>query len=155
MYHGHDYPEISPLSTPDLPQVSMTIEESVHYPLLGADSDDQWFSLTSESYGYVRLGPENRMFVISMFHELHCLRLLNLAFSKANVANKGHIKHCLNYIRQGVLCTPDLTLEPGDFEQRDFEVDRSGTTHTCRNWRSVYPVMDDNYALWLNTSRTR
>lgn len=131
----------------------MTVEESIHYPLFGAASDDQWFSLTSASYGYVRLGPDDRMFVVTTFHELHCLRLLNLAFSKAHVANTGHIKHCLNYIRQSVLCSPDLTIEPGNFEERHFDIDRTGATHACRDWSMVYPIMDDNYAVWLNITR--
>ena len=128
----------------------MTLEESVHYPPLGAPVDKEWLSIASPSYGYVRLGPEDRTFVITMFHELHCLRMINRAFSKMVGANIAHIKHCLNYIRQSVLCDPDLTLEPGNFEERDFEVERVGGTHVCLDWDPLYEWVDENYFGWVN-----
>lgn len=146
-YSGHDFPQTLPL---DLPLVSLTVEESVHYTLLGDASDEEWFTLTpvDTGVGYVRLGPEDRLFGVSMMHELHCLRILNLAFGKAKIATPHHIKHCLGYIRQGVLCSPDLTLEPGNFEERDFDVERTGATHTCKDWSAVYSFMGENSARW-------
>ncbi|OCH93635.1 hypothetical protein OBBRIDRAFT_789996 [Obba rivulosa] len=152
-YHGHDFPETFPWPSDELPFASLTVEESAHYPLLGPESDDEWLSLTTASYGYVRLGPEDRLFALTMFHELHCLRVLNRAFGKAAVATPEHIQHCLNYLRQGVLCSPDLTLEPGNFEDKDFEVERTGATHTCRDWEAVYSVLDDNYHQWKGKTR--
>ena len=56
----------------------------------------------------------------------------------------GHVWHCLNYIRQNVLCSPDLSLEPGDFEERNFEVDRNNGIHVCRDWDQIYRFMNDN-----------
>ena len=126
------------------------MEESVHYPPLGEPTEEEWLSIASPSYGYVRLGPEDRTFVVSMYHVLHCLRMLNRAFSKLPGATVGHIKHCLNYIRQGILCQPDLTLEPGNFEDRDFSVERIGGTHMCRDWEHVYKFVDQNYDVWTN-----
>ncbi|KAI0310864.1 hypothetical protein OF83DRAFT_1178130 [Amylostereum chailletii] len=149
-WRGHDHPETLPLPMDDLPQVSLIVEESVHYPILGLPSDDQWFGLASASYGYVRLGPDDRQFVVTMFHELHCMRLLNRAFSKEEVATVDHVKHCLAYIRQGALCAADLTLEEGNFEERDFERVRTGGHHVCRDWTAVYPVIDDNFFEWKN-----
>ncbi|EMD34967.1 hypothetical protein CERSUDRAFT_139739 [Gelatoporia subvermispora B] len=149
-YRGHDFPEALPLPEGDLSLVTMTVEESTHYPLLGLASDSEWFSLTPQEtgYGYARLGPDHRMFVVTMFHELHCLRILNLAFGKVTGATTEHIRHCLSYIRQGVLCSPDLTLEPGNFEERDFKTERIGATHTCRDWEAAYSVMYHNHDQW-------
>ncbi|KAI0787537.1 hypothetical protein C8Q74DRAFT_1366397 [Fomes fomentarius] len=148
-YRGHDFPEHLPLPF-EIEMVPVTIEESVHYPAVGAPSNQEWLSIASPSIGYIRLGPEDRTFVISMFHELHCLRMINGAFSKMKGANVGHIKHCLNYVRQGVLCNPDLTLEPGNFEERDFEVERLGGTHLCKNWNPIYEWVDNNFETWAN-----
>ncbi|RPD74899.1 hypothetical protein L226DRAFT_68182 [Lentinus tigrinus ALCF2SS1-7] len=148
-WRGHDFPEHLPLPF-KVERVPVTLEESVHYPPLGAPTDQEWLSIASPSYGYIRLGPEDRTFVITMFHELHCLRMINRAFSKMPGATVYHIKHCLNYIRQGVLCDPDLTLEPGNFEERDFEVERVGGTHMCLNWDPLYEWVDDNYYGWIN-----
>ncbi len=148
-YRGHDFPEHLPLPF-EVEMVPVTIEESVHYPAVGAPSNQEWLSIASPSVGYIRLGPEDRTFVVSMFHELHCLRMINGAFSKMKGANVGHIKHCLNYVRQGVLCDPDLTLEPGNFEERDFEVERLGGTHLCKNWNPIYEWVDNNFETWAN-----
>ncbi|KAI0315987.1 hypothetical protein OF83DRAFT_1173300 [Amylostereum chailletii] len=153
-YHGHDFPETLPLPDGDLPPVQLTVEESVHYPAIGISADEEWAALTAAGYHYVRLGPDDRLFIVTMFHELHCLRILNLAFSKTPPATRGHLKHCLDYLRQGALCAADVTLEPGDFEQRDFEVERVGATHTCRDWSAVYPVMDANYYAWRDRTAT-
>ena len=83
-----------------------------------------------------------------MFHELHCLRILNLAFDPSNIVSEGHIKHCLGYLRQMVLCSPDLTLERAGWEERDFDFDRVGATHVCRNWETVYETVERNYQQW-------
>ncbi|PCH39114.1 hypothetical protein WOLCODRAFT_85109 [Wolfiporia cocos MD-104 SS10] len=149
-YQGHDHPQTLPLADIDL--VALTVEESVHYPLSGSDSDDEWNSLSSEGYGYVRLGLNNRLFIVTMFHELHCLRMLNFAFGGDRVATPEHIRHCLGYLKEGILCSPDLTIEPGNFEERDFEVERTGATHICRDWSAVYPVMSENYRSWKHST---
>jgi hypothetical protein len=48
----------------------MTVEESVAYPILGAESDEEWLSMTSDGYGYTRFGPDHRVFAVTMFHEV-------------------------------------------------------------------------------------
>ncbi|KAI0359763.1 hypothetical protein OH77DRAFT_1501557 [Trametes cingulata] len=143
-YYAHDFPEILPLPSP-VGTVQVVMEESVHYAPLGNQSEDAWASTTTTGGGYVRLGPTDRMFAVSMFHEMHCLRTINRAFSKTTGATPPHLQHCLNYIRQNILCSPDLTLEPGNFEERDFEVERIGGTHTCKDWGPIYEYMDANY----------
>ncbi|KIK54825.1 hypothetical protein GYMLUDRAFT_891503 [Collybiopsis luxurians FD-317 M1] len=152
-YLGHDFPKTLPLGHfgEALGFVTHTIEESSRYRLLGWASDNEWSALGGSSWGYVRLGTDSRIFVISMFHELHCLRLLNLAFDPSNIVGDGHISHCLNYLRQKILCQPDLTLEPADWKNRNFDRDRLGATHVCRNWEVVYNTMEENFGIWNST----
>lgn len=137
------------------PEALMVVEESVHYPVLGPASDKEWFSVTSSSYRYIRLGPEHRLFHAAMAHELHCLRMLNLAFGNTSFPDTGHIQHCLNRIRQSILCDSDLTLEPGNFEERDFTLERVGATHVCQDWAILYDIMDENTISWLNATQVR
>ena len=148
-----------------------TVEESRNYPIVGYESDAQWEALGGNTWGYVRLKPNNhgenpsdplqgkrRMFVVTMFHELHCLRLLNLAFDESDVVGEHHITHCLNYLRQMTLCDSDLTLEPHNWEERYgrednhelSEADRQGATHVCRDWTQVMGVVEDNWKEWEN-----
>lgn len=65
--------------------------------------------------------------------------------------------HCINYLRQLILCQPDLTLEPQSYFLHDQlhkqGVDGLGVTHTCRDWTQVYAALEDNWAeyqIWLN-----
>jgi len=89
-----------------------------------------------------------------MMHQLHCLRALNLAFGGSSVITDAHVQHCLNYIRQAVLCGADTTLENGDFTERDFDQKRAGETHTCRDWSRVYRAMRENWENWTATNRS-
>ncbi|OSC96431.1 hypothetical protein PYCCODRAFT_1472646 [Trametes coccinea BRFM310] len=148
-YKGHDYPELLPLPH-EVQTVLVPMDETVHYPAIGAPSDAEWLALTTPGFGYIRLGPEDRTFVVSMFHELHCLRMLNLAFNGPNYTSFAPVKHCLNYLRQNILCTPNLALEPGDFETKDFDVDRTHGVHECKNWDQIYEFVASNYDSFTN-----
>jgi hypothetical protein len=39
------------------------------------------------------------------------------------------------------LCASDLTLEPGDFRQRNFSADPFGATHECVDWTPAYDTI--------------
>ena len=100
-----------------------------------------------DGYGFVRLGPERRILCVSMFHQLHCVDKIRRALDDPDdpISTIPHLQHCLNYIRQMILCASDLTLEPVDIRH---EASGIGMTHTCRNWRAVYDTVNRNYALW-------
>lgn len=59
-----------------------------------------------------------------------------------------HLYHCLDYVRQAVICTGDTTLEPVDYvlgkdgTSDGFEIDSSVTARTCRDWDLMKRVMD-------------
>ena len=76
--------------------------------------------------------------------------MLNSAFGHASPgwAHIHHVRHCLGYLRTSILCRPDLTLEPGDFTQRDFDVDWVGETHTCRDHSVIYDFLDKDFDDW-------
>lgn len=141
---GHDFPERLPLPR-NLDTVLLTVEESAHFQL-GADAEMIWRSPSMAAPAYCRLGPRHRLFTITMFHELHCLRILNRGF--AGAAHVAHVAHCLSYLRHGALCGADLTLERGDFARRNFSRDRAGAMHECRDWSLLYDVMADNWTRW-------
>jgi hypothetical protein len=148
-YLGDDYPEFYIPTLGDLAQVTMTMEESRHYAVVGPDAHDEWASNSPVGYGYIRLGPEYRGFSIAMFHELHCLHVIRLVLAGSNKTHTlGHMQHCLNYLRQFILCSPSLVLEPADSLTRDFETDRVGATHVCLDWSQMYTETEDNWWKW-------
>lgn len=85
-----------------LAPVLLTVEESLNYPLEGPDALAHWASTSPRGQGYVRMGSPHRVLCVSMFHQLHCLRLLRLAIMEPEhpLGSLAHAHHCLNYIRQ-------------------------------------------------------
>ncbi|KAK0486111.1 hypothetical protein IW261DRAFT_1559536 [Armillaria novae-zelandiae] len=145
---GDDFPYTFPIAH-NLSTVAMQVEESVHFSLHDPNSHAEWQSVLPASVGTVILGPYNRSFVVPMFHELHCTVLLFESFApNTEKPHWGHIKHCMNYIRQWALCRADLTLERGSFEQRDFVKERVGAMHACKDWNAVYAYASTNWDEW-------
>lgn len=148
-YIDDDYPEFWDIDLGN--PVAMMMEESEHYPVHGLDAEEEWASTDSAGFGYVRLGEEYRAFAVNVFHQLHCLRAMRNALAHPDnhsPAIDGHFQHCLNFIRQFALCSPNLTLEPADALSRDFETQRSGAVQVCKDWRELYDHMSDNWASW-------
>ncbi|KAH7918124.1 hypothetical protein BV22DRAFT_1025125 [Leucogyrophana mollusca] len=139
---GDDFPERLPV---DLNFVEMEVEESVHFSP-DPKASHEWWAASPPGTGGVRLGAENRVFFVSMFHQTHCLRYFRDGLLGKSVPE--HILHCLNYVRQWTLCHADLTLEPGDFTMRNFTQDRVGQTHVCHDWDALYDEVSANWAEW-------
>jgi hypothetical protein len=99
-YIGDDYPELWDISS--APSPGMIVEETRAYPINGGHNAlEIWATSSSKGFGYVRLGSENRAFAVSMFHQLHCVRLLRAALAgRYDSYAQGHMHHCLNYLRQ-------------------------------------------------------
>lgn len=145
---GDDWPPFSPLMLER--SIEMVVEESVHYVAGGSGGKEEWRYQRGFGFdGAARLGANNRTFAVSLYHQEHCLLYLHAQLTDRANNDDGrfaHHQHCLNYLRQQALCHPDLTLERGDFATRDFEVDRVGETHVCRDFETAW---DDNTMRWL------
>lgn len=69
----------------------------------------------------------------------------------------AHASHCLNYLRQTILCAADLTLEP-EIELGSGNVGEGlGVTHVCKDWSKVHEFATRNWEEWddLQSNRTR
>lgn len=103
--------------------------------------------------GYVHLGSERRWFAISMFHQLHCVNIFRKSLSDPAIdgTNENHVQHCMSYLRQFFLCAADDTLEPGDFEKKEYVWNRMGHIRVCRDWSSVYDAAAENWEEWKHS----
>ena len=146
---GNDHPEDLAILRR---AVRMTVEESVHYGITQPEAEIEWLYTAPLGDNDVRLGTERRLFAVAMFHELHCLRgireALDGGLASLPALLQGHVNHCFNYLRQWTLCGADVTLEPGDFSQRNFTTERTGATHTCPDWEPVYEMVGANWFEW-------
>ncbi|KAG2038462.1 hypothetical protein BDR03DRAFT_1009911 [Suillus americanus] len=142
-YIGEDHPTELPLR---LDTVALKFNNTEHYGTSDVTSWAEWKSLDHfpRGHGFVRLGPNGRLFGVSMFHQIHCLQMIRLAL--INGPN-GHSGHCINILRQAILCKSDITLDPLIITDHDGPmegVDGVDVTHFCRDWSQVYDYVTEN-----------
>ncbi|KAI0318246.1 hypothetical protein OF83DRAFT_1171268 [Amylostereum chailletii] len=148
-YTGKDYPQAWQL---DLDTVHMSLEDSVHYSIDTPAGDAEWAALLPTGGAVIHLGPDQRPFTVSMFHELRCLDIVRRNIvdfyadesPEAKIAQPKLTRHCMNYIRQMILCRADMRLEsvraPYGHRMTVSEV-----THTCRDWTQVVEAAEENH----------
>lgn len=100
-YIGDDYPKELPLRVNQVAMNAEWLDDEVYGPY----ADEDWASNFPKSNGWVALGPNHDMFVLSMFHQLHCLDALRFGYvtAKARALEfpgngtgvEHHVNHCL------------------------------------------------------------
>ncbi|AEO68691.1 uncharacterized protein THITE_2053249 [Thermothielavioides terrestris NRRL 8126] len=109
----------------------------VHVP------DPQAYSLRPNK-GVVA-GTEN-VYMLSVHHQLHCLKQLHLDFVRSlgatarnstalggrDMQDLKHVEHCFEYLRQAIVCAGDATLEGPDPGRSSLT--GIGVVHRCRAW---------------------
>lgn len=116
----------------------------MNYQLNTSSAKAQWASMIPKHRGIVHVGPDRQPFMLSMFHQLECLDILRRMYAeKHGGALDGVGRHCLNYLRQTVLCRADLQLEPVIDPDGPHAVDMHGE-RTCFDWRQVYARVEEN-----------
>jgi len=92
-----------------------------------------------------------------MFHEIRCLNIIlkTLAAYYADESEDSHIQnpqlahHCMNYLRQMVLCRRSLRLQSVR-ASRGNHVTAWDVTDTCLDWTMVYDAAEKNYQDYLH-----
>lgn len=136
-----------------LPIAHLPMENTVHYDL-GTDLGIlEWNNATlpgPNHDGVVWLtmkGGERKPFTFSLFHQLRCLNIV-----RASLMARRHppytepdrlAVHCMNYLRQMVLCRADLTLESGRHPVGPNTV-VSDVTRVCRDWSVIWDEVEGN-----------
>ena len=122
-----------------------------HYKLEGAAAWAEWNAIRPPGHGFVFLGEERLPFGVAMWHQIHCLNHIRALLLNGDDGS-DHTEHCFHYIRKGILCTADTTLEPGGTNRMlangDLVAAGTETDHTCRDWRQVYNWMEKEHAKW-------
>jgi len=129
------------------------VENSVHYQLDG--DDEEWKALYPNG-GIVYVGENKKPFTISMFHQLRCLDILRReivrleaassepdpsetqekAANSTSASNSSPLHyHCVDYLRQMVLCRADLELDPVFGKPHPAVIPDA---YQCRDWSKVY-----------------
>ncbi|KAH8807288.1 hypothetical protein F5884DRAFT_880186 [Xylogone sp. PMI_703] len=162
---------------PDLPMIQTKFADEGDYLRFDEVGDKAWDAMIPNGAGYVRvpyprqygLNPsvpygindseEAEIFQASVVHQLHCLGALRYvlqAYKKGEILNNKydsipHMTHCLNNLRQGILCASDPTLtfaQPKLLEDGTYEgkYQGIGAVHQCRNWEATREFLVEHRA---------
>ncbi|PPQ94168.1 hypothetical protein CVT25_003753 [Psilocybe cyanescens] len=139
-----------------LDTVLMNVENTVRYQLVKT-GDDDWNRSLPSGGGLIHLGENQEVYSISMFHQLRCLDIIRTEFinrmASDGEATPGALtQHCMNYLRQMVLCRANLRLESCR-NAHGPRISVADITHTCSDWSAVYAAAEENYQTFMNRKR--
>lgn len=134
-----------------------TNDETTRYNSTTPEADEEWMAMFPAGAGGYRLhtlghNEENRAVFVAMYHEIHCVQLISKSLIKNVKKQWPHIHHCLSYLRQIIMCRPDLTLESGIFEKELYIGRNPGSVHVCQDWRVPYAFLEEDVQIWRNIS---
>ncbi|KAJ5488137.1 hypothetical protein N7453_011591 [Penicillium expansum] len=126
-------------------------DDPSHYGMEGIVATAEWNAIRPPGKGYVSPGEEHFAFGVSMWHQMHCLNHIRAVLVNGDDGS-DHTAHCFHYLRQGILCAADTTLESGGTSMKLANGDQvatgGGTVHTCRDWRQVHDWMESQHDEW-------
>ena len=137
-------------------EVRLASKEFVYERLYGSRSspavDQAWLHLFPSYGGFFEhptIAPERSTF--SAFHQLHCVNSIRMGYwalydaaisdqvlNETDIemdASPAHMRHCIDMLRQAIMCSPDLTVEKKDHELGG--VNGFGITHQCYDWKQL------------------
>jgi len=158
---------------PEIPLEEVTFEFPTAYENTGMDGDLLWRDLLPLGSGFVRVPyprrfdmpqsksieddpEEGEIYSLSITHQLHCLGVLRDVIKKyekkdkSRFAGSGHEYHCIDYIRQSIICAGDTTLDfaeivrAADGTERRLGFTGSNSTHICRSWDAIKAFAVEN-----------
>ena len=134
----------------------------MHYSL---DTDlgvAEWNATLPSGGAVIYLGPDGCPFTVSMFHQLRCLDIIRDVVVEyyldstldALPSKREIVQHCMNYLRQTVMCRGNLHIETVRAPSGPT-VTVSAVTHSCKDWTAVYEAAEENYRKFLGDAVRR
>ncbi|KAH6676942.1 hypothetical protein F5X68DRAFT_245980 [Plectosphaerella plurivora] len=112
---------------------------------------DRWKTLLPES---AHRGDSETFSTTSMTHQLHCLFMMGRVYAGVTHDRTAelphdyhaHFLHCIDYLRQGVMCTGDVALEPHMPSDSDDLGPKDGGwngMHVCKDYSQVLQSLNE------------
>jgi hypothetical protein len=89
----------------------MRLGDSARYQVTTQDGADEWDQLVPTTGATITDDSTGDIYTVAMFHQLQCLAYLRHGYAIDN-STPPMGKHCLNYLRQVLLCHAETRLEP-------------------------------------------
>ncbi|KAK0207018.1 hypothetical protein DFS33DRAFT_1318472 [Desarmillaria ectypa] len=167
LYARHAIPEYSPFMDSHTKGESRELPERINDAVLRFEfgnysitSDDEWASLFPPHGGQVLL--DGSKYDVSLYLQLRCLDTVRVAFVTLRDVFNGQstvrtidsvdfkeTEYCLDVLRQTVICTADITLEPGEVVvlpdgSTDMAATGNHVDHICKDWAQVREFVEKN-----------
>ncbi|KAF9464586.1 hypothetical protein BDZ94DRAFT_1256091 [Collybia nuda] len=130
-------------------KVAMRVINGVRYGV-GNDASAEWDVILPAGGHCVHVGDER--YTVTLFHQLKCLQIIREQYmAPATDPILPHTQHCMNYLRQTLLCRPNLRLES---VEDDFGLAERNYDTICKDWTKVYEEADRNqraYAVMMQS----
>ncbi|KAL5321891.1 hypothetical protein ACEPPN_009854 [Leptodophora sp. 'Broadleaf-Isolate-01'] len=151
---------------PKIPIKEMKFDFPTKYEDTGPEGDKLWNDMMPIGSGFIRVPyprrfdmpqskaiendpEEGEIYSLSITHQLHCLAVIRHVImkyekrDKSRFAGDGHEYHCIDYIRQAIICAGDTTLDYAEIVTGSDGVERrlgftgANSTHQCRDWDAI------------------
>ena len=127
--------------------VAFAFDSGLRYDL---NASHAWGALVPGD-GLVYLGSHREPFMVSMFHQLRCLDVMRDQLMKPLAQrDEQPARHCMNYIREMILCRGDTNLDPYQYPSNIHPVEPH-PVRRCLDWNAVYRAVEDSqreYRAW-------
>lgn len=124
----------------------MRFSYSSHYQIGTAEGADEFAKLVPAKGHMVYIDddsspPVARPYTVTLFHQMKCLDLLREQYISESPRLLKYTAHCLNYLRQTILCRPNLRIESA----KNINGTASRTYDAaCNDWTAVYQEAERN-----------
>ncbi|KAF3799187.1 hypothetical protein GCG54_00001226 [Colletotrichum gloeosporioides] len=116
---------------------------------------DQWVHRWGREHEAVNLPDGGYLGMLSVFHELHCIKRLYQTLSpeyyfpnatdKEIAINKEHNQHCLEVLRMGAACRGDISIITHMWTDKDAQpIVNQTAPHQCVDFNKVMEYSRDN-----------
>ncbi|KAF9522775.1 hypothetical protein CPB83DRAFT_840216 [Crepidotus variabilis] len=151
-YMGNDVPQSWPISTGQ--EVIMQFEDTRRFALEDSEEANEQWMAQYPNKGVINLGINKEPFTIGMFHEIRCIDIIRKELLRLRPNETSHgtqlnttslvprkvAMHCLNYLRQMILCRADNNPEP-TFRGSSPPLP---LLYRCNDWTKVYEAVERN-----------
>lgn len=138
-------------SIPVREPVVIPVYDSVHYDVDSEDATEEFARLLPSGGHLVHLGVDLTTYTVSMLHQLRCLSIIGEAHNSPLGNRSSDLpEHCVNYLRQMLLCQPNLHLEFATTV--GGRQTRTGKPYeaVCYDWTAIYDAAEENNESYLS-----
>ncbi|KAG1748966.1 uncharacterized protein EDB91DRAFT_1111695 [Suillus paluster] len=124
----------------------MRVDQTAHYSVVTDEGGEEYAKLIPRGGHAVNItDPEtgqSHTYTVTLFHQLKCLGIIRDNYAAARPPSMI-TRHCMNYLRQSILCHPNMRIEPA---VNNLGSAVRGYDAVCRDWTKVYEEVDKLHA---------